>query len=65
MSDEIISLLITLSSKKNDKKSSHFGNWKNGLDKFEDDIKPIIEHVIGLVQNFEFMADLLINFKEF
>lgn len=60
----MISLLITLGSKKNDKRggsANNLGEWKYGLERFDKDIQPIIDNILGLILNFEVIADIITN----
>lgn len=64
MIEEILIVLITLSSRHNEKKiltgiaTGQSGN-KDGLDQFNTDIVPVVQTACGLIRNLDFIVDLM------
>ena len=61
--EEILGTLITLSAKQSEKKGTQIVG-KYGLEKFEDQIKPVMSYVINQIRLFETLSDLIIADQE-
>lgn len=62
MIEEILGVLVTLSSKKNDKKSNIANAYKSGLENFDQEIKGFMrDRVMGFIYNYDTITNLLIQ----
>lgn len=58
---DLIGVLITISSKRNEKKPPIASEAKHGLDQFDDQVKPIMKGLTEQIHCFEAISDILLN----